>query len=91
MSDHYVILKRNIFYTLRHLLRFGMPKAKAISKIAKESAEIIGANDLGKIKPGIISSLIVWNSDPFSLDSYLSRQLQREKLYIRNSYFNFKT
>jgi len=68
-----------------------MPKAKAISKIAKESAEIIGANDLGKIKPGIISSLIVWNSDPFSLDSYLSRQLQREKLYIRNSYFNFKT
>jgi len=68
-----------------------MPKAKAISKIAKESAEIISANDLGKIKPGIISSLIVWNSDPFSLDSYLSRQLQREKLYIRNSYFNFKT
>jgi len=68
-----------------------MPKAKAISKIAKESAEIIGANDLGKIKPGIISSLIVWNGDPFSLDSYLSRQLQREKLYIRNSYFNFKT
>ena len=47
-----------------------MPKAKAISKIAKESAEIIGANDLGKIKPGIISSLIVWNGDPFSLSSY---------------------
>ena len=68
-----------------------MPKAKAISKIAKESAEIIGANDLGQIKPGIISSIIVWNGDPFSLDNYLSRQLQREKLYIRNSYFNFKT
>ena len=68
-----------------------MSKAKAISKITKESIEIIGANDLGQIKPGIISSLIVWNGDPFSLDSYLSRQLQREKLYIRNSHFNFKT
>ena len=45
-----------------------MPKAKAISKIAKESAEIIGANDFGKIKPGIISSIIVWNGDPFSLN-----------------------
>jgi len=68
-----------------------MSKAKAISKITKESTEIIGANDLGQIKPGIISSLIVWNGDPFSLDSSLSLQLQREKLYIRNSYFNFKT
>jgi imidazolonepropionase-like amidohydrolase len=68
-----------------------MSKAKAISRITKESAEIIGANDLGQIKPGIISSHIIWNGDPFSLDSYLSRQLQREKLYIRNSYFNFKT
>ena len=68
-----------------------MPKAKAISKIAKESAEIIGANDLGKIKPGFISSLVVWNGDPFSLNSYLSRQLQKGKLYIRNNYFNFKT
>jgi hypothetical protein len=36
-----------------------MSKTKAISKITKESAEIIGANDLDQIKPGIISSLIV--------------------------------
>ena len=70
MSDHPVILQRNIFYTLRHLLRFGLSKAKAISKITKESAEIIGANDLGQIKPGFISSFVVWNGDPFSLDSY---------------------
>jgi len=41
MSDHPVILQRNLFYSLRHLLRFGLSRADAISKITKESAEII--------------------------------------------------
>ena len=70
MSDHPVILQRNIFYTLRHLLRFGLSKADAISKITKEAAEIIGARQLGQIKPGFKASIIVWNGDPFSLSSY---------------------
>jgi imidazolonepropionase-like amidohydrolase len=35
MSDHPVILQRNIFYSLRHLLRFGLSKAHAISKITR--------------------------------------------------------
>lgn len=70
MSDHPVILQRNLFYTLRHLLRFGMPKANAISKITKDAAEIIGVNDIGQVKSGFKASFVVWNDDPFSLSSY---------------------
>ena len=69
MSDHPVILQRNMFYTLRHLLRFGLSKGDAISRITKESAEIIGVRQLGQIKPGFKASIIVWNGDPFSLSS----------------------
>ena len=31
MSDHPVILQRNIVYSLRHMLRFGLSRANAIS------------------------------------------------------------
>lgn len=70
MSDHPVILQRNMFYSLRHLLRFGLSKAEAISKITKEYADIIGVHDLGQIRLGFKSSFVVWNGDPFSLASY---------------------
>jgi imidazolonepropionase-like amidohydrolase len=70
MSDHPVILQRNIFYTLRHLLRFGLSKADAISKISREAADIIGIQNIGQIKPGFKASFIVWSGDPFSLLSY---------------------
>ena len=70
MSDHPVILQRNILYTLRHMLRFGLSKANAISKITKEAAEIIGAENIGQIKPSFKASMVVWNGDPFSLSSH---------------------
>lgn len=70
MSDHPVILQRNIFYSLRHLLRFGLSKAHAISKISKEAAEIIGAQKIGQVRAGFKASLVVWNGDPFSLSNY---------------------
>ena len=70
MSDHPVILQRNILYSLRHLLRFGLSKADAISKISKEAAEIIGAQNIGQVRAGFKASMVVWNGDPFSLSSY---------------------
>jgi imidazolonepropionase-like amidohydrolase len=70
MSDHPVILQRNILYSLRHLLRFGLSKADAISKISKEAAEIIGAQNIGQVRAGFKASIVVWNGDPFSLSSY---------------------
>jgi imidazolonepropionase-like amidohydrolase len=70
MSDHPVILQRNLFYTLRHLLRFGTSKADAISKISREAAEIIGVPNIGQVKAGFKASFAVWNGDPFSLSSH---------------------
>jgi imidazolonepropionase-like amidohydrolase len=70
MSDHPVILQRNIIYSLKHLLRFGLSKADAISKISKEAAEIIGAQNIGQVRAGFKASIVVWNGDPFSLSSY---------------------
>lgn len=70
MSDHPVILQRNILYSLRHMLRFGLSRANAISKITREAAEIIGVHNIGQIKPGFKASLVVWTGDPFSLTSH---------------------
>jgi imidazolonepropionase-like amidohydrolase len=70
MRDHPVILQRNILYSLRHMLRFGLSKANAISKITKDAAEIVGLKNIGQIKPGFKASLVVWNGDPFSLSSH---------------------
>jgi len=70
MTDHPVLLQRNLFYGLRYLLRFGCTRAEAISKITKEPAEIIGASNIGQIKPGFKASLTLWNDDPFLLSNY---------------------
>ena len=70
MTDHPVLLQRNLFYGLRYLLRFGCTRAEAISKITKEPADIIGATNIGQIKPGFKASITLWNDDPFLLSSY---------------------
>lgn len=70
MSDHPVILQRNMFYTLRHLSRFGISRAEAISRITSDAADIIGINDIGQIRPGFKSSFVIWNGDPFSMLNY---------------------
>jgi imidazolonepropionase-like amidohydrolase len=59
MSDHPVILQRNLFYTLRYLLLFGLSKSDCISKIIKKPAEIIGIDNIGQFKFGFISSMII--------------------------------
>ncbi|MDR4512532.1 MAG: hypothetical protein MRJ93_12605 [Nitrososphaeraceae archaeon] len=82
MSDHPVILQRNLFYSLRHLLRFGLSRADAISKITKESAEIIGARRLGQIS-GYTASLTMWNDDPFILSSYPENVIAEGKIVYR--------
>jgi imidazolonepropionase-like amidohydrolase len=72
MSDHPVTLQRNLFYSLRHLLWFGLSRAGAISKITRVPAEIIGAQNIGEVRKGFKASLVVWGGDPFSLTSYLT-------------------
>lgn len=69
MSDHPVILQRNLFLTVRHFMKFGMTRPEAISKLTSEPAEILGLMDLGRLKEGYTASFAVWDRDPFEIDS----------------------
>jgi len=71
MSDHPVILQRNLFMQMRFLRRLGVSREECISKITRESAEILGVADLiGTIRKDMLASFTCWNGDPFSLESY---------------------
>ena len=71
MSDHPVILQRDLFLQLRWFLRHGLSKRDAISIITKNNAEILGIDKyLGTLQPKKWASFIGWNGDPFSLESY---------------------
>jgi imidazolonepropionase-like amidohydrolase len=61
MSDHPITVQRNLFYSLKHLLQFGLSRAQAISKITREPAEIIGAQNIGEVRQGFKASLVVWS------------------------------
>lgn len=70
MSDHPVILQRNIFLTMRHFMRFGLSREDSISKLTREPAEILGIKDLGTVQQGKLASFSIWNTDPFSLEAH---------------------
>jgi imidazolonepropionase-like amidohydrolase len=70
MSDHPVLLQRNMFYTLRHFMRFGLTREQAVSKVTREAADILGVDKLGQVKVGYRASLVVWSGDPFDMTSY---------------------
>jgi imidazolonepropionase-like amidohydrolase len=80
MSDHPVTLQRNLLYSLRHLLRFGLSRTQAISKITQEPAEIIGTQNIGEVRQGFKASIVVWTGDPFSLTSYPTLVLAEGKV-----------
>jgi len=71
MTDHPVVLQYNLFHELKHFLRYGMSREEAISLITGRNAEILGVSDvLGSVEEGKWASLVVWNRDPFELDSF---------------------
>ncbi|MHA1608430.1 MAG: amidohydrolase family protein [Candidatus Njordarchaeales archaeon] len=71
MTDHPVMLARNLHLQLRYFLMYGLSEEKAISIITKEAAEILGISDiLGTVEPGKLASLVVWNTNPFYLGAH---------------------
>ena len=71
MSDHPVVLQRNLYLQLRFFRRFGMSRDECISLITYNNAKILGIdNVVGSLEPGKWASFVVWNGDPFSLESY---------------------
>ena len=71
MSDHPVVLQRNLYLQLRFFRRFGMSKSECIALITYNAAKILQIDDkVGTIESGKWASFIVWNNDPFTLDAY---------------------
>jgi imidazolonepropionase-like amidohydrolase len=71
MTDHPVVLQRNLILQLKHLLKHGMKKEDCIKVITKTNAKILEIDDvLGTLEKDKWASFICWNGDPFSLESY---------------------
>ncbi|MEM3364423.1 MAG: amidohydrolase family protein [Candidatus Micrarchaeia archaeon] len=71
MTDHSVVLQRNLLLQMRFFRRFGLSKEECISKITVNAAEILGVDDkIGSLQKGKMASFTCWNGDPFSLDAY---------------------
>lgn len=70
ISDHPVILQRNLFLTTRHFMRFGASREECISYLTSRPAEILGLNDLGTIEEGKLASFSVWEGDPFTFEGH---------------------
>ncbi len=78
-----------MFFTLNHLLRFGLPRPSAISKITSEAGEILRMPNTGQIRPGFKASFIVWNGDPFSISSYPILVIGEGKVAFKDIFYLF--
>ncbi len=71
MTDHPVIMQKMLLFELRHFLRMGLDKQAALEIITRKNAEILGVADiLGTLETDKWASIVCWNGDPFSLESY---------------------
>lgn len=71
MTDHPVVLQRNMLLQLKHFLRYGMKKEECIRIITLNNAKILQIdNILGTLEKDKWASFTCWNGDPFSLESY---------------------
>ncbi len=71
MSDHPVVLQRNLLLQLRFFTMFGMKFEEAIRLITLEPAIILNIDkDLGSIDVGKLASFVVWNDDLTKFDAY---------------------
>lgn len=80
MTDHPVVLQRNLFLQLRFFIHFGLSKEKAIAAVSGDTARILGMSGMGVIEKGALASMLVWNGDPFSLEAWPSTIIGEGKI-----------
>ncbi|ABU81581.1 amidohydrolase family protein [Ignicoccus hospitalis] len=68
MSDHPVVLQRNLMLQLRYFMMYGMPFEEAIKLVTGNAAKVVGLN-AGEVKVGKLVSLVAWNGEPYVLGS----------------------
>jgi len=71
MTDHPVILARQLFLQTRWFIRAGMSKQQAIELVTRQNAGVLGIEpQLGTLEKGKWASFICWYGDPFDLANY---------------------
>jgi len=71
MTDHPVVLSRQLFMQTKWFLRLGLSRQDVIELVSRKNAEILGIqNVLGTIEKGKWASLVCWSGDPFNLNNY---------------------
>ncbi|MCP4626154.1 MAG: amidohydrolase family protein [bacterium] len=71
MTDHPVILARQLFLQTRWFVRAGMSKQHAIELVSRKNAKILGIDkQLGTLAKGKWASFICWSGDPFDMANY---------------------
>ncbi|ALU11605.1 imidazolonepropionase [Ignicoccus islandicus DSM 13165] len=68
MSDHPVVLQRNLMLQLRFFMKYGMKFEDAIKLITSNAAKVVGLN-AGEVKPGKLASIVAWDGEPYVLGS----------------------
>jgi len=71
MTDHPVVLARQLHLQTRWFIRAGLSKQQAIELITLKNARILGLTPiLGTLEKGKWASFVCWNGDPFDLASF---------------------
>ncbi len=87
MTDHPVVLSRQLLLQTRWFLRAGMSKQQAIELVTRKNASILGISRvLGTLAKGKWASFVGWNGDPFDLTAYPTAVFgEGELLYAENA------
>jgi len=71
MTDHPVVLARQLFLQTRWFMRVGFSQREVIELVTRQNARILGLNRiLGTLEKGKWASFVCWNGDPFNMASY---------------------
>ncbi len=74
MTDHPVVLQRNLLLQLRYFLLTGFSKVRALASITSIAAKNLGIDDdMGTIEKGKEANFLIWEDDPFVLPSRPAR------------------
>ena len=71
MTDHPVVLARQLFMQTRWFMRVGFSQQQAVELVTRQNAKKLGLTGiLGTLEKGKWASFVCWNGDPFNLAAY---------------------
>jgi imidazolonepropionase-like amidohydrolase len=71
MTDHPVVLARQLLLQTRWFMRAGFGQQQAVELVTRQNAKILGLTGiLGTLEKGKWASFVCWNGDPFNMASY---------------------